>query len=35
MYFPRLWTHSYFVSISGNVSSATIKRYVDSHISYI
>ncbi|MGQ0514275.1 transposase, partial [Bacillus sp. D-CC] len=25
---PSFWTRSYFVSITGNVSSATIKRYV-------
>ena len=27
---PSLWTRSYFVSTAGNVSSATIKRYVDT-----
>ncbi|MCL2153909.1 MAG: IS200/IS605 family transposase [Oscillospiraceae bacterium] len=26
----RLWTRSYFVSTAGNVSSETIKRYVES-----
>ncbi|WP_164670584.1 IS200/IS605 family transposase [Virgibacillus doumboii] len=26
---PSLWTRSYFVSTAGNVSSKTIKRYVD------
>lgn len=26
---PSLWTRSYFVSTAGNVSSDTIKRYVD------
>lgn len=26
---PSLWTRSYFVSTAGNVSSETIKRYVD------
>lgn len=26
---PSLWTHSYFVSTAGNVSSETIKRYVE------
>ncbi len=26
---PSLWTRSYFVSTAGNVSSATIKRYVE------
>ena len=25
---PSLWTHSYFVSTAGNVSSETIKRYI-------
>jgi putative transposase len=25
---PSLWTHSYFVSTAGNVSSDTIKRYI-------
>lgn len=27
---PSLWTRSYFVSTAGNVSSQTIKRYVES-----
>lgn len=27
---PTLWTRSYFASTAGNVSSDTIKRYVDS-----
>ena len=27
---PSLWTRSYFVSTAGNVSSATIKRYVEN-----
>lgn len=27
---PSLWTRSYFVSTAGNVSSATINRYVDT-----
>ncbi|GGG14174.1 IS200/IS605 family transposase [Paenibacillus albidus] len=26
---PSLWTRSYFVSTAGNVSSETIKRYVE------
>ena len=26
---PGLWTRSYFVSTAGNVSSETIKRYID------
>lgn len=26
---PSLWTRSYFVSTAGNVSSATIKQYVE------
>jgi putative transposase len=25
---PSLWTHSYFVSTAGNVSSETIKKYI-------
>lgn len=25
---PSLWTHSYFVSTAGNVSSKTIKKYI-------
>ncbi|MDR0460286.1 MAG: IS200/IS605 family transposase [Nitrososphaerota archaeon] len=27
---PSLWTRSYFVSTAGNVSSETIKKYIDS-----
>jgi len=27
---PSLWTRSYFVSTAGNVSSETIKHYVDT-----
>ena len=27
---PSLWTRSYFVSTAGNVSSETIKQYVDT-----
>ena len=27
---PSLWTRSYFVSTAGNVSSKTIKKYVDT-----
>ena len=27
---PSLWTRSYFVSTAGNVSSKTIKKYVES-----
>ena len=27
---PSLWTRSYFVSTAGNVSSETVKRYVDT-----
>lgn len=27
---PTLWTRSYFVSTAGNVSSETIRRYVES-----
>jgi putative transposase len=26
---PSLWTRSYFVSTAGNVSSETVKRYVE------
>lgn len=26
---PSLWTHSYFVSTAGNVSSETIRKYVE------
>ncbi|KQY91038.1 transposase [Paenibacillus sp. Root52] len=29
LHLPSLWTRSYFVSTSGNVSSETIKRYVE------
>ena len=25
---PSLWTHSYFVSTAGNISSETIKKYI-------
>lgn len=25
---PSLWTHSYFISTAGNVSSETIQRYI-------
>lgn len=27
---PSLWTRSYFVSTAGNVSSETIKKYVEN-----
>ena len=27
---PSLWTRAYFVSTAGNVSSATIRRYIDN-----
>ncbi|MER3428741.1 MAG: IS200/IS605 family transposase [Pyrinomonas sp.] len=27
---PSLWTHSFFVSTAGNVSSDTIRRYVEA-----
>ncbi|MBU3102496.1 transposase, partial [Clostridium sp. DSM 17811] len=27
---PSLWTRSYFVSTAGNVSSETVKKYVDN-----
>ncbi len=30
---PSLWTRSYFVSTAGNVSSETIKHYVESQKS--
>ncbi|MFJ8119907.1 IS200/IS605 family transposase [Bacillus mycoides] len=30
MHLPSLWTRSYFVSTAGNVSSETIKQYVDN-----
>lgn len=26
---PSLWTHSYFVSTAGNVSSETVQRYIE------
>lgn len=26
---PSLWTHSYFISTAGNVSSETIRRYIE------
>ena len=26
---PSLWTHSYFVSTAGNVSTETIKKYIE------
>jgi putative transposase len=26
---PSLWTHSYFVSTAGNVSSETVRRYIE------
>lgn len=26
---PSLWTHSYFISTAGNVSSETIQRYIE------
>lgn len=26
---PSLWTHNYFVSTAGNVSSETIKKYIE------
>lgn len=26
---PSLWTHSYFISTAGNVSSETIKKYIE------
>jgi putative transposase len=29
MRMPSLWTRSYFVSTAGNVSSETIRRYID------
>ena len=31
---PTLWTHSYFLSTAGNVSSETIQRYIErqSHV---
>ena len=27
---PSLWTHSYFVSTAGNVSSQTIQKYIEA-----
>lgn len=30
MHLPSLWTRSYFVSTAGNVSSETIKHYVEN-----
>ena len=27
---PTLWTHSYFVSTAGNVSSQTIQKYIEA-----
>jgi len=27
---PTLWTHSYFVSTAGNVSSQTIQKYIET-----
>lgn len=27
---PSLWTHSYFLSTAGNVSSDTIRRYIEA-----
>ena len=26
---PALWTHSYFISTAGNISSATVKKYIE------
>jgi putative transposase len=26
---PALWTHSYFVSTAGNISSATVQKYIE------
>jgi putative transposase len=26
---PNLWTRSYYVGTAGNVSAATIQRYID------
>ncbi|AOY81316.1 IS200/IS605 family transposase [Moorena producens JHB] len=28
---PSLWTRSYFVSTAGNVSSETVRRYIENH----
>lgn len=30
MKLPTLWTHSYFVSTAGNVSSETIQKYIEA-----
>jgi putative transposase len=30
MHLPSLWTRSYFLSTAGNVSSETIKQYVEN-----
>ena len=27
---PSLWTHSYFVSTAGNVSTETVRRYIEN-----
>lgn len=27
---PSLWTHSYFVSTAGNVSSETVQKYIEA-----
>jgi putative transposase len=27
---PSMWTRSYFVSTAGNVSSATVQRYIEA-----
>ena len=27
---PSLWTHSYFISTAGNVSSETIQKYIEA-----
>jgi len=27
---PALWTNSYFVSTAGNVSSETIRKYIEA-----
>ena len=27
---PSLWTHSYFISTAGNVSSKTIQKYIEA-----
>lgn len=29
MKLPSLWTHSYFVSTAGNVSSETVRKYIE------